>query len=294
MTRIRSTLFMALVGLSALAIATAEAQQRSGPQRAGGPGQGGRPGGGGGFRISNAQLLNVEKVRTEAGVSETEWKKIQALAEQNREGGDRDAMRERFSKMREMTDEQRAEEMKKMGEERAKREQERAKQLTTILSASKIARINQIRIQLSGFDILGTPEVAGKLKISPGQGEKLKAIRAKMQEKSEQMREGFRNGGGAGGEDRMAQMREMMGKMRQMQKDALNEAVDTVMTPSQKEIWKEMNGKPFEIEMSDLMQGRGPGGPGGRGPGGEGAGGRGPAGRGAGGRGQGGGGPRSN
>ncbi|MEE8452593.1 MAG: hypothetical protein V3R99_11785 [Thermoguttaceae bacterium] len=266
MTRIRSILFMALVGLSVMAIATAEAQQR-GPQRGGDRGQGdrgqgGRPGGGRGFQVGTSQLLRVEKVRTEVGVTEEEWAQVQTLDERNREG-----MRERFAGFREMSDEERQAEMKKMGEERAK-------QLSIILSESKMARLNQIQLQMSGFNALGSPDVIEKLKISPGQGEKLVAIREKMQEKSQQTMEGIRGGGDLSGEDRMAQMRERMDKLRQVQKDALKEAVDTVLTPPQQETWKELTGKPFDLSISDLFQGFGRGGRGGR-PGGEGGGDRG-------------------
>ena len=271
MIRIRSILFMALVGLSVMAIATAEAQQRGGRQGGRDRGMGGRSGG-----ISAEQLLRIEKVRTEVGVSEEEWAQLQTLSERNREGA-----RERYAKLREMSEEDQRAERKKIGEERAK-------QLAIILSEAKIARLNQLRLQMSGFDALGSPDVVGKLKISPGQGERLVVIRDKMREKSRQGMGDFRSIAQLSGEERTAKLKEMMEKRRKVQDDALKEAVDTVLTTSQQETWKGMIGKPFAIDLSDLMQGRGSRGPGGRGQGGEGAGGRGQGGEGAGGRGQGG------
>lgn len=261
MTRIRSILFMALVGLSAMAIATAEAQPQRGPQRGG---QGGRPSGGG-FRMGTSQLLNIEKVRTEVGISEEEWAQVQTLSERNREG-----MRERYAKLRELSEEERQAEMKKMGEQRAK-------QLSVILSDSKIARLKQIQLQMSGFNALGLPEVAEKLKLSAGQGEKLMAIRDKMREETQQSMSGIRDLMSLSGEERMTQIRQRMDKVRQVQKDALKTAVDTVMTPSQKETWSEMTGKPFDIGIGDLFQGRGFSG---RGFSGRGSSGRGPGDRG--------------
>jgi len=265
MTRVRSMLVLALVGLIAAAISTtAQAQRRGGGPPGGapsGPERGGPQRGGPQRGIGITQLLEIEKVRTEVKATEEQMQKLRALREQGRPEG----MRERFARFREMSEQEREKAMAEMRAEMEKRRAERDAQIAKILKPEQITRLNEIRRRVMGFDALGDREVVAALKITRDQGAKLTEIRDALREQTMNM---FRRG--EGGQDlsmeqRRAQMRERMQKIRQARQDALKKAVETVLNEEQQATWTKLLGAPFELSPEDLMQGRmgrGPGGPG--------------------------------
>ena len=237
---------LSLVTLAVIAFAAvAEAQQRPGGGGRG-PGGGGPGRGPGGFGMDGSRLLSVDKVKAELKITEEQTKKLADLAEKRRGG---------MEGLRDMTDEQRQAAMTKMAEQSKK-------DMASVLSEGQLTRLNQITLQMAGFQGLGRKDVVEKLGLSAEQGEKLTAVRDEMQAKMEKLRPDRPADGAQDvpGEQRMAEMQKRMGQMREIQQEALTKAVDTILTPAQKEKWTVMLGPKSDITMADIMQGRGPGG----------------------------------
>jgi hypothetical protein len=260
------------VALMAFVVSDALGQGRRGGGR-GGPG-GGFQGRGGGFAMGmggrgvgdmKMRLLRVEEVKTELEVSPAQDDAIEKLMMQMGErlreqfGGDRpdfrnmneDEQREFFDKMR------------KQAEERAA---ERDSQLEEVLLPQQLERLDQIALQRLGVQALEDEEVAGKLKITDTQKQKMTEVQESLRER---MREAFQGGGGR------ENIRETFGKIREeIEKELL-----AVLTSDQQKQFEEMKGEKFDMPEGALGAfGRGPGGPGGGFRGGPGGGPGGPGG----------------
>lgn len=230
---------------------------------AGGQPGGGRPGGfGGGFGGGGPlTLVNNEAVQKELGLKEEQVAKLKTLGEEVRE-----EMRGAFSGGfggRDQSEEERAKAREKMTEAMKKINDKVKPKLAEILDASQRERLQQITWQAAGAQAYQDADVVAALKITKEQQEKFAAIN---KEYSEKTRELFGQGGGGGGEDRFAKMREL-GTSR-------DKSLSDALTADQREQFTKLVGKKF-----DTAQLRGGfGGPGGGRPG-QGAGGANPAGR---------------
>lgn len=243
------------VALLALVASDAFAQQpgrRGGGQ--GGPGgfggRGGGPGGPGGFGGRGGgdmtlSLLQMEPVQTELQIGPDQQEAIGKLVEQSRgERPDR-------SQFENMTDDERRQFFEQRQSEAAARAAQTKEKLEEVLLPEQMERLDQIALQLRGVGALNDDDIAGKLKITAEQKEKLQQVQEEQRSKmGEKMRELFSSG------DR-ENMREAFGKLR----EEMEEAVLAVLTSEQRSQFDEMKGD--EFEMPEGFGRGGFGGPGG-------------------------------
>ena len=186
--------------------------------------------GGGGFQVSNWQLVQADQVQQELKLADDQKQTVEQIAQET--GG----------KMREA---------REGGQEGGYREisQQADEQVAGVLKQDQAKRLDEIRLQVNGLGAVPRDrELAQKLKVSPEQREEISEV---LQKQSEKYREAFAQGEG---------IRERMEELRK----ETNEQLLAVLTDEQKQQWKEMTGKPFELDRSQLFRGFG----GGRGPGG--------------------------
>jgi Spy/CpxP family protein refolding chaperone len=231
MTLVRKILVTAMVVVSVAVVAAAANAQPPGGGQPGGPPGGGRGfgfGGFGGFGGGGlADTLRRDDVRKELELLDDQVEKLTKLAEA-RAG----QMREMFSGMQDMSEEERRAEMQKRFE-KARTESE--KQIGEILLPHQMKRLKQLSVQLRlqgpGTGIEGVGDDIG---LTEDQKEKLRA-------KAEQLREDLRK------------------KMAEWRKQAQDEMVK-MLTPDQQAKFKSLVGEPFEFQQPQFG---GPGGPGG-------------------------------
>lgn len=215
-----------------------------GPGGPGGPGGrggrggfGGPPGGGGGMEV-----LMDENVRKELDIVDDQVTKIRAVGDKMRE-----EMREMFSGMRDLSDEDRQAKFAELREKMQARTQSMQKEIDEILLPQQRDRLKQVmlqsRIRNQGTsNALASDEIAKELDITDEQKQKLREAAEQAQ----------------------TEMRQKMEKLR----DEAEQKVLSVLTPAQQDKLKKLIGS--KIEFSQPQFGRGPGGPGG--PGGAGGG----------------------
>lgn len=257
MLRVRGIFVLGFVLLVAASLAVLAEAQVGPPRR----GEARRPRMRG---FSGVQLLRAPAVREALNMTEEQVEKLDAAQEERME-----AMREQWGRLRDLPADQRGPEMEKLRQERAKQE---AEMLGKILSKKQVTQLDQIRLQVMGFEALGTPDVIDTLGITEEQGKKLSAIRDEMGQERRRLFEQMRD---VPREQRGERMRELMEKGREIQKKALEKALKEVLTTAQAEKWKDMVGEPVDLDFGELMRagmrggrgpaaGRRPGGP--RGP----------------------------
>lgn len=310
MNRLFQTSFVAC--LAAMCFATvAEAQppggggggggQRGGGQRGGGQRGGGQRGGqqrggrqGGGTQMmSRAQLLRSEDVQEEIEIDDAQGATITAALEAFRD--ERDAARPDFSKIREMSDEEREAMFAKMRKDAEALTKKTDEMLSALLEADQIKRLDEIALQINARNglaaVLKSEDMRKKLSFSDEQVTKLEAAEKENQEAQDKMREemraSFSRGREEGGEavDREKAFADMRKKGEEARAEG-TKRIMAVLTDDQQTKLKEMQGEAFEVDMRSLMGGRGGrGGQGGRGGEGGGRGGQGGRGGEGGGRG---------
>ncbi len=271
------------VAMVAVMASSTFAQQPGGRQRGGGQGVGGRGGfggfggfGGGGGGDMTFGLLRLEPVQVELEIAPEQKEALTKLEEQSR--GERPE-RGSFPNFREMSEEERREFFEKRMKEQSERTAKMKEQLEEVLFPEQMERLEQISLQLRGVAALTDEKVAGELKITSAQKEKMAKVQEEQRETlGAKMRELFTGG------DR-ENMREAISGMR----EDMENAVLGVLTSDQKKKFEEMKGEKFEMPEGAGRGGRGGFGGGGRGGfgGGQGGfgGGRGGEGGGRGGRG---------
>src|SRR5262249_44062524 len=130
-------------------------------------------------------------------------------------------------------------------EERAemfqKLQADQQKAFNGILNTDQQKRLHQIELQLQGPSAIGSPEVAGELKLTDEQKQKVGGI---LQQQQDAMRQLFQGGFTADARD----------KMQAIRKDT-DTKIAAVLTPEQQQQWKEMQGAAFTLRSF-------PGGPG--------------------------------
>ncbi len=205
----------------ALAASYADAQPQAQPQRGpgGGPGGFGGPGafGGGGFGFGGlAETLRREDVRKDLELLDDQVAQLQKLAD-----GRRDQMRDLFSGLRDVPQEQRGEKMRELFQ---KSQQDLEAEIGKILLPHQMKRAKQLEMQLrlrGGLGRMGD-QTAQELGLTDEQKEKLRG-------KSDQLEEEIRK------------------KLAELRTQAQNELLK-VLTPAQQAKWKDMMGEPFEFQ----------------------------------------------
>lgn len=210
--------------------------------------QGRRGGGFGGQRGmfgGGLQLLTIKEVQTELKMTEPQVSKIQekqqAISEKRREifqnaqgGGNREEMMAAMQKLNEEQD----------------------KAVADILDSTQLKRYKQLELQRAGAGALNRKDVQESLKITEAQKTQIQEIQQKA---GEEMRAMFQGGGNPQDltpEERQARMK----KFQDAQK-ATNDKVLAVLTDTQRNQFKQMQGEPFKFPPMQF-------GPGGRAGGG--------------------------
>lgn len=240
MTRLLTVCVAAL----ALTATTAWAQPGAAP---GGPG-GGMMGGMMGGQGMGLMLLASPQVQKELELVDDQKAKIKELSDKAQAD-----MREAFSGMRDLTQEER---QKKMEELRKKSEERMAslqKDVDKILLPHQQKRLKQIRFQVLGDRALSDAEILKELGITDEQKAKLEAIAKESRESTQKLFEGIRD---IPQEERQAKMTELREKMTKARTEA-QEKAQAVLTDAQKAKLKEMKGEEFKLDMRQMFQGRG-------------------------------------
>jgi Spy/CpxP family protein refolding chaperone len=160
------------------------------------------------------------------------------------------AMRELFSGMRDLSEEDRRAKMAEVGKKMTAQGEQMKKAIEEILLPHQLERLRGIAIQIVGVPALNDKEVQQSLKLTEEQTAKMKSI---YEEAGKKMRELF----GEGRPD----FRTIGPKMQEIGKETQKQLLD-VLTDEQKTSFEKMKGEKLEIPASEL---RGPGGPGGPG-----------------------------
>ena len=224
-------------GALAATVVLCAAVPGSAQERERGPGRG-RGGFGGPMQVSMAQLLQVEKVQQELKLSDEQKQQAEQIADDLRSKA-REAFQgggpgqEAFAQMREAS-------------------QQADQKVAELLKDEQSKRLEEIRLQVAGPSILAFDrELAQKLNVTQDQRQKAREI---LEAQGEKTREAFQNAEGEGRE-RFEAARE---KIEQIRKET-DEQLVAVLTDEQKQQWKEMTGKPFELDRSQLFRGFGGG-----------------------------------
>ena len=226
MTRVRSltVLAMALV-LGAALVAAVQAQAAEGPRR--GFERGGRS--------SLLGLIGREEVQKELKLSEEQTAKVREVGEKL--GAE---MREQYTALRQIED--REKRGAKMTELRDQFDRKAREQLGNVLAREQMMRLYQIRMQVRPVvDSLANRYVAGRLKLTEEQQEKVAEIGKETQAKQSELFSGMRDAS----DEQRAQAREKLLKIRG---DADEKAL-AVLTAEQKAAFEEMKGEKFELQM---------------------------------------------
>ncbi len=133
------------------------------------------------------------------------------------------------------------------------------KKLAGILDSQQLARYRELQLQRAGFRALGRKDVAGELKLSETQREK---VRTAMEAEREAMRAAFEGGRGEQGGFEAGRQ-----KLEQVRGNT-EKQLSSVLTEAQKKQFQAMQGAPFtfpQMRFGGPGGPDGPGGPGGRG-----------------------------
>jgi Spy/CpxP family protein refolding chaperone len=227
MTRYRSLTVLAIaLVLGAGLLAAAQTQAAEGSRR--------------GFRGSRSRsslfgLLRLEQVQKEMKLNEEQTEKVARLVEKL--GAE---MREQYGALREIEgrDQQRA----KAAELSDQFDEKVREGLGDVVEREQMIRLYQIRLQVRAVvDSLANRYVAGRLKLTDEQKEKLAQIakdtRAKQSELYGAMREASDDKRG-----------EVFQKLRKLRSDASKQALD-LLTAEQKTAFEEMKGEKVELDM---------------------------------------------
>ncbi len=221
--------FVAMVAI--LATASVVMAQGGG---GGGRGQGGgrmMMGGGG---QSQLQLLSRNDVKKDLKLNDEQSSKIQALQDEQRA-----QMQQMMEEMRNGGQRPDQETMRKMFEESTKKQNEA---IAKILTPAQIARLKQIRVQLSGSRIIMDAEIQKELGITADQKTKIEGLQAKQRDANAAIMEKVQN---------QELSREEATAAREKNNKILEEEIAKVLTDAQKAKLKEMAGPKFEAEPQE-------------------------------------------
>lgn len=221
--------FVAMVAI--LATASVVMAQGGG---GGGRGQGGgrmMMGGGG---QSQLQLLSRNDVKKDLKLNDEQSSKIQALQDEQRA-----QMQQMMEEMRNGGQRPDQETMRKMFEESTKKQNEA---IAKILTPAQIARLKQIRVQLSGSRIIMDAEIQKELGVTAEQKAKIDGLQAKQRDANAAIMEKVQN---------QELSREEATAAREKNNKILEDEIAKVLTDAQKAKLKEMAGPKFEAEPQE-------------------------------------------
>ena len=259
--------------------------QGGGRQRGGFGGFGGGPGGPRGGGVDRATLLGVDEVKEELKVDEAQSAVLAAALEAYQ--NERRESQPDFSKVREMSEEERGEFFAKMQKDREALSSKTDLVLNTLLMPEQVTRLDQIVFQMKAraglTAMLKSDEMRKTLSVTSEQVVKLEEVEKSAEEAQNKMREEMRAAFQPGGGGERPDFTAMQKKMETLRAEG-DAKVMAVLTDAQKSQISELTGKEFSIDMRSLMRGgrggfgggrggfgggRGPGGaPGPGGPGG--------------------------
>lgn len=237
---------LGVLALTLLFAASAMAQPGGGRRQGqAGPGMGGPGGPGMGGPL---QLLRLEQVQKEIELVDDQKTKLRELGEESAR-----EMREAFSGMRDLNEEQRRERMEELRKKAQEREAELAKKIEAILLPHQLKRLKEISVQVQGIRALNSAEVAKELGITEDQKAKMESIRREVTDQFAKLREEMQD---LSPEQRRERFREMGEKMRETQQQ-VEEKILNVLTAEQKEKFEALKGKKFDVDMRQMMGGFG-------------------------------------
>jgi hypothetical protein len=176
-----------------------------------------------------AELIAIEGVQKELKLTDEQASKAEAVALDVRKKHQGD-----FLKLKEFNARERLE---KVAEIVRTITTETNKGLAAILKPEQMRRFRQIQLQQLGLMAFTEPDVRSKLKLTDDQVGRIRRINADSQS---QRRELVQGGGGTREEMRM--------KGATLDKESMDEAL-AVLSAKQKRAWKDMTGKPFEVQF---------------------------------------------
>lgn len=235
-----------LVLLAVLVVASpmAVAQEREGRGRRGGGFRfGGRRGGG----VNATTLLRSEQVQKELGLKEDQIEKITAISDESRQG-----MRELFSGLRDLSEEDRR---KRFDELRAKGAELSAAarvKVGELLSDSQTKRLDEILLQVRGPAALADDTVAANLALSDDQKGKIKDLLDTERELQQEISSGVRDLPREERQEKFAEIRKHQDELRKETEKAVLE----VLTTDQNNQFAALKGAAFELDFSALGSGR--------------------------------------
>jgi len=198
-----------------------------------------RGSGRGSSRSSLFGLLRLEQVQKEMKLNKEQTTKVQAIIENL--GAE---LREQYTALRESEDRQKQRE--KMSELRDQFDDRVREQLRDVVEREQMMRLYQIRLQVRAVvDSLANRYVAGRLKITDDQKNRLAEINKDMQAKRSELFSSMRDAS-------REQRSEAYQKYRKIRSDADEQALG-LLTAEQKKAFEEMKGEKIELQT-----GRGP------------------------------------
>lgn len=212
-------------GVALFMVVDASAQQR---QRGQGQGRQGRGGFGRGGGLG--MLIRNEGVQKELKLDSDQVEKATAAVDKIQQ-----KHQDEFAGLRDLGQEERREKMASLTKTV---NEETLKALDGILKPDQIKRLKQLELQQRGEQAFTDPGVQSHLKLTSEQKEKIKTI---AEDAAAQRRELFQPGGG--GDPQEAQK-----KMAALRKTTMDN-ITAVLTPDQRQTWKEMTGQPFEFQF---------------------------------------------
>lgn len=229
MTRFRTPLIMGLAVLLAVAMAVTSHAQ---PPQGGRGGMMGRGMGGG----NPLMLLANDQVQEELKLTDDQKGKLRVMGEKAMA-----EMRERFSGMRDLSEEERRAKFAEMQKEGEQRNKQIEAQLKEVLTTEQSERLGQIRLQQQGMMAVGTPDVAKALGITEEQKEKLQAAGQEIQEKMRGMWQQVQDLEGEQRGQKMQQLSQEIGQ-------AAEQKVKEILSTEQWETFQKMRGEPLKLE----------------------------------------------
>jgi hypothetical protein len=206
-----------------------------------------RQGGFGGGGFGGPAVLVVNKaVQEDIKATEDQVEKLKAWSK-DYTAKQFEGLKERFSGLKDLSDEERA---KKVAEMTAESNKEVYKQLGEVLKPEQIKRIKQIDIQNAGVRAFTRADVVEALKLTDDQKSTVKGLSDEYAKDSREIRTeagfggGAGKGKGAGGFD-ATKMAEMNKKIAKLQKETV-EKISEKLTADQVKTWKELTGDAFD------------------------------------------------
>ena len=181
-------------------------------------------------------LLANDQVQEELKLTDDQKGKLRVMGEKAMA-----EMRERFSGMRDLSEEERRAKFAEMQKEGEQRNKQIEAQLKEVLTTQQSERLGQIRLQQQGMMAVGTPDVAKALGITEEQKEKLQAAGQEIQEKMRGMWQQVQDLEGEQRGQKMQQLSQEIGQ-------AAEQKVKEILSTEQWETFQKMRGEPLKLE----------------------------------------------